>query len=396
LSSHPTKVLILGSGELGKELALEAHKLGVEVVAVDRYDNAPAMHLAHRKYVVEMLNGNAIKEIIRRENPEAIIPEVESIDVEVLRELESEGFLIIPNAEAVRICMNRIRLRELIAKTLGLPTTKYFIAEDYVDVINACDKVGYPCILKPEMSSSGHGHVVIEKPLSDEGFRRAYEYALTSSRGLSSKVIVEEYVELESEFTILTYRYLNHNDEIVTNVLQPIEHWRYGRFHYIESWQPSSRSSEVLSICKDYSVRIVEYLGGLGVYGVELFLTKDGRILVSEVAPRPHDTGFVTLVTQDLSEFTIHLRASLRLPIPDVNLISSGASYALYTDLDNIWGPKYYGLSEVFRISGVDVRIFGKPFTYPGRRMMVLLARGSDVSEARAKLREAIGKIRIL
>lgn len=354
------------------------------------------MHLAHRKYVVEMLNGNAIKEVIRRENPEAVIPEVESVDVEVLRELEAEGFLIIPNAEAVRICMNRIRLRELIAKTLALPTTKYFIAEDYEDVIKACDTVGYPCILKPEMSSSGHGHVVIEKPLSDDEFRKAYEYALTSSRGLSNKVIVEEYVELESEFTFLTYRYLNHSNEVVTNVLKPIEHWRYGLFHYIESWQPSNRPSKILSICKDYSVRIAEYLGGLGVYGVELFLTKDGRILVSEVAPRPHDTGFVTLVTQDLSEFAIHLRASLRFPIPTVDLISSGASYALYTDLDNIWGPKYYGLSEAFKIGGVDVRIFGKPFTYPGRRMMVLLARAADVGEARAKLREVIGKIRIL
>lgn len=395
LTSHATKVLLLGSGELGKEIAIEAHKLGVEVVAVDRYDNAPAMHLTHRKYVVNMLDGKAIKEIVRREMPDAVIPEVESIDVEALKELESEGFLIIPNAEAVKICMNRVTLRKLIAETLGLPTTKYFIAGDYSEVIKGCELVGYPCIIKPEMSSSGHGHMVIKEPLSDDGFYKAYEYAIRSGRGLSSKVLVEEYVGLEAEFTLLTYRYLNSDNVLVTKVLEPIEHWRYGYFHYVESWQPSSKPLEILNACKEYALKIVERLGGLGIYGVELFLTKDGRVLVSEVAPRPHDTGFVTLVTQDLSEFAIHLRASLRLPLPNVNLISAGASYAVYTELENVWGPEYYGLSKMFEVDGVDVRIFGKPYTYPGRRMMVLLSRGIDVGGARAKLRKAVNKVYI-
>ncbi|MEM0051100.1 MAG: formate-dependent phosphoribosylglycinamide formyltransferase [Sulfolobales archaeon] len=393
LSSKSTKVLLLGSGELGKELALEAHKLGLEVVAVDRYDNAPAMHLAHRKYVINMLDGRAVKEVVYRERPDVVIPEVEAVDTGALKELESEGYFIAPNAEAVRVCMNRVELREFLSKKLELPTTKYVVVSSEEELINACDVVGYPCIVKPEMSSSGHGHTVIRTPLSEGELRNAYRYAVASGRGLSRRVIVEEFVDLLTEFTVLTYRYVTPSNEVFISTLEPVEHWRYGHFHYIESWQPSIRDEDILRKCREYAVKIVEALGGYGIYGVELFLTKDGRLLVSEVAPRPHDTGFVTLVTQDLSEFAIHLRAALRLPIPKVNLISAGASYAVYTDLDGVWGPKYYGIHEVLSVEGVDIRIFGKPSTYRGRRMAVLLARGVDVYEARSKLRKVLNKL---
>ncbi|MEM0453396.1 MAG: formate-dependent phosphoribosylglycinamide formyltransferase [Sulfolobales archaeon] len=395
LSSNSIKVLLLGGGEIGKEIALEAHKLGIEVVVVDRYDNAPAMHIAHRKYVINMLDGDAIKNIVRRENPNLIIPEIEAINTEALKELEAEGCIIAPNAEAVKICMNRIELRNFISKSLGLPTTNYFVANDEYEVIKGCDSIGYPCIIKPEMSSSGHGHVVVNTPLKEREYYELYRDVLSRSRGNSRRVIVEEFVKLNTEFTILTYRSLLPSEEVITDTLEPIEHWRYGKFHYIESWQPSMKPADLLSRCREYSMRVVNALGGLGIYGVELFLTSDGRVLVSEVAPRPHDTGFVTLVTQDLNEFAIHLRSSLRLPVAKVNLISAGASYAVYAEEGVVWGPQYYGLCSVLSAEGVDVRIFGKPSTYPGRRVAVLIARGLTVDEARSKLHSVKDKIRI-
>lgn len=395
LTSSSVKILLLGGGELGKELALEAHKLGVEVIVVDRYDNSPAMHVAHRKYVLNMFDGNAIKDVVRREGPNVIIPEIEAIDTTALKDLESEGYVVVPNAEAVRVCMNRIELREFIAKTLKIPTTKYLIVDDESNLGRACDRIGYPCIVKPEMSSSGHGHIVVREPLRDHDYYRVYRLAISSSRGVSRRVIVEEYVKLLSEYTVIAFRSLQPNGEVITRTLEPVEHWRYGKFHYIESWQPSSSSEGVLSRCRDYAVRVAEALGGLGVYGVELFLTDDGRVLVSEVAPRPHDTGFVTLVTQDLSEFAIHLRASLRLPIPKVSLISAGASFAVYSEDEGVWGPKFYGVCDVLNVEGVDVRIFGKPNTYKGRRMAVILARGATAEEARAKLRKVANLLRI-
>jgi len=279
---------------------------------------------------------------------------------------------------------------------LGLPTTKYVIAGSADEVVNACDRVGYPCIIKPEMSSSGHGHVVIRSATSDSDLMKAYEYAVAHGRGVSQRVIVEEFVELDAEFTVLTFRHVLPSGEVVTRTLEPVEHWRYGRFHYVESWQPSDKQPELLEVCRDYAVRVVSELGGLGIYGVELFLTKDGRVLVNEVAPRPHDTGLVTLVTQDINEFAIHLRAALGLPIPKVNLISAGASYAIYAEYDNVWGPKYFGVHEVLSIDGVDLRIFGKPYTYSGRRMAVVLARGATASEARSKAQRVARCIKIV
>jgi phosphoribosylglycinamide formyltransferase 2 len=381
------KLLLLGSGELGKEVAIEAQRLGVEVVAVDRYDWAPAMHVAHRRYVIDLMNPEAVKAVVRKERPDVVVPEIEAIAVDALEELEGEGYTIIPNARAVRIAMNRIELRRFAAEELGLPTTRYAFASNEEETFEACERVGYPCLVKPEMSSSGHGHFKVVEP-SREATARAYEYAVKHSRGRSRRVIVEEFVNLETEFTVLAYRYLS-DGRVVTGVCEPVEHWRYGQYHYIESWQPSSRGPDVLRRAVEIGVRVAEGLGGLGVFGVEVFLTKDGRVLFSEVAPRPHDTGMVTMVTQELSEFAIHVRAVLGLPVPKPRVVCPGASLAIYTDLENSWAPRLCGLSRVLEIPGVDLRFFGKPFTYRGRRLAVLLARGSTVEEALEKVRQA-------
>jgi len=381
------KVLILGGGELGKEVAIEAQRLGVEVVVVDRYDWAPAMHVAHRRYVIDLTNPNALKAVIRREKPYAVIPEIEAVAVEALEELEGEGYFIVPNAKAVKIAMNRVTLRKYAAETLGLPTTKYAFAENVDEAVDACEKVGYPCLIKPEMSSSGHGHVKVLNPSTD-AVKAAYEYAVSHARGRSRKVIVEEYVPLETEFTVLTYRYVD-DGHVNTEACDVVEHWRYGKYHYIESWQPSLRPKDVIDKAREIGLAVANGLGGLGIFGVEVFLTKDGRVLFSEVAPRPHDTGMVTMVTQELSEFAIHVRSVLGLPVPKPKVISPGASLAIYTDKDGLWSPKLYGVYETLKTPGVDLRVFGKPYTYRDRRMAVLLARGSSVEEALNKVREA-------
>lgn len=388
------KILLLGGGELGKEVAIEAQRLGVEVVVVDRYDWAPAMHVAHRRYVIDMLNSNAVKAVVERENPDAIIPEIEAISYEALEELEARGYFVVPNARAVRVAMNRIELRRFAAEVLGLPTTRYAFAENPDEAVEACEKVGYPCLIKPEMSSSGHGHAKVLKP-STTAVKEAYSYAVLHARGKSRRVIVEEFVNLETEFTVLTYRYVGDSNNVVTETCEPVEHWRYGKYHYVESWQPSEKSKEVLEKAREIGIRTAEGLGGLGIFGVEVFLTKDGRILFSEVAPRPHDTGMVTMASQELSEFAIHVRAVLGLPVPKSRVLTPAASIAIYTDVDNVWAPRISGVYEAMMISGVDVRVFGKPFTYRDRRMAVVLARGSTVEEALEKARKAASYIAI-
>ncbi len=385
------KVMLLGGGELGKEVAIEAQRLGVEVVVVDRYDWAPAMHVAHRRYIIDMLNPNAVKALVEREKPDVIIPEVEAISYEALEELESKGFFVVPNARAVKIAMNRIELRMFAAEQVGLPTTKYAFALNSDEAVEACDKVGYPCLIKPEMSSSGHGHVKILES-NPNNIKKAYEYAVSHARGKSRRVIIEEFVDLETEFTVLTYRYVSDKG-VETESCEPVEHWRYGRYHYIESWQPSTKSSAILEKAREIGIRIVNALGGLGIFGVEVFLTKDGRVLFSEVAPRPHDTGMVTMASQELSEFAIHVRAVLGLPIPKPRLLSSAASIAIYTDKENLWAPRIKGVYEAMNIEGVDLRVFGKPYTYRDRRMAVILARGGTVEEALNKARRAASYI---
>ncbi|MEM3926759.1 MAG: formate-dependent phosphoribosylglycinamide formyltransferase [Desulfurococcaceae archaeon] len=386
--SKPLKILLLGSGELGKEVAIEAIRLGFEVIAVDRYDMAPAMHVSSRRYVVDMLNENAVKAIVRRENPDVIIPEIEAIAADTLIDLEKEGYHIVPNAMAVKIAMNRIELRKLAAEKLGLPTTRYYFAENHEEAIEGCEKVGYPCIIKPEMSSSGHGHVKVME-FNRERIISAYNYAISHARGKSKKVIIEEFVPLETEFTVLTYRYIGQDGKVITETCEPVEHWRYGKYHYIESWQPSDKPANVLEKAREIGIKVANGLGGLGIFGVEVFLTTDGRVLFSEVAPRPHDTGMVTMVTQELSEFAIHVRAAVGLPVPRPKIISPGASIAYYVDEDNAWDCSLSGVSKALSIPGVDIRVFGKPYTYRDRRMAVILARGDNVKEALEKARLA-------
>ena len=386
------RILLLGSGELGKEMAIESQRLGVEVVAVDRYDMAPAMHVAHRRYVINMMDGKAIKAIVRREVPDAVIAEIEAINTDALVELEEEGFRVVPNARAVKVCMNRVELRRLAAEKLGLPTTKYYVAESPSDVERACKDLGYPCLIKPEMSSSGHGHVIIKsRDGVEEGFRRAVEHA----RGASRKVIVEEFVEIDREFTVLTYRH-RVGGSIETRTLIPIEHQRpRGVFHYVESWHPPTANESVLKTAREMAIKVVDELGGLGIYGVELMLTRDGRLLFSEVAPRPHDTGLVTLVSTDINEFQIHVRAALGFQIPEVKLVTPAASHVIIADNEG-YAPRFIGIEEALAIPGVQVRLFGKPSTYRGRRMGVVLAVGDTVNEARERARLAASKIKVI
>ena len=388
-----TKIMLLGSGELGKEIAIEAQRLGVEVIAVDRYDWAPAMHVAHRRYVIDMFDSNAIKAVVEREKPDVIIPEIEAVSCEALEELESRGYFVVPDAKAVRIAMNRIELRKFAAEKLGLPTTRYAFAENPDEAVEACDKVGYPCLIKPEMSSSGHGHVKVFEP-NPKIVREAYNYAIAHARGRSRRVIVEEFVQLETEFTVLTYRYVSDSG-VATETCEPVEHWRYGEYHYVESWHPPTKSVNILNQAREIGIKIADGLGGLGVFGVEVFLTRDGRVLFNEVAPRPHDTGIVTMASQELSEFAIHVRAVLGLPVPKPRIISAAASVAIYAEKDGVWAPKIRGVYEALKIEGVNILFFGKPFTYRGRRMAVVIARGKTVAEALEKARKAASHISI-
>ena len=395
LGSNAVKLLLLGGGELGKEIALEAQRLGVEVIVADRYDWAPAMHIAHRKYVIDLLDYSAIKAIVEREKPDVIVPEIEAVNIDVLEELEAKGYHVAPNAKAVRVAMNKLELRKFAVK-IGLPTTRYRFASSWREVYEACEEVGPPCLVKPEMSSSGHGHYKMVSVDIGEA-RKAYEHAVSSSRGASRRVIVEEYVELETEFTVIAYRWVDvGKGGITTNVMEPIEHWRYGEYHYIESWQPSTRSKDLLAKAKNIALRVAEALGGLGVFGVELLYTRNGKLLFSEVAPRPHDTGLVTIVSQDVSEFEAHVRAVLGLPIPEIKVLTPAASMAIYTDLDGEWYPIIKGVYEATKIPGVKLLFFGKPFTYRGRRMAVVIARGETVEEARRRAREAAKRVRVV
>ncbi len=395
LGPRSAKILLLGGGELGKEVIIEAQRLGLETIVVDRYHMAPAMQVAHRYYVINMLDYDALIKIVHREDPIAIIPEIEAINTDALKDLEEEGYNIIPNADAVAITMNRIELRKFAAERLGLPTTKYKFASNEEEAYEACERVGYPCLMKPEMSSSGHGHVRIMESKPKNEIIEAYRESIKHARGDSRRIIVEEFVGLETEFTVLAYRWVSE-EGIKTNVIEPIEHWRHGEFHYIESWQPSERDAGLLKRCKELGLKVAEGLGGLGIYAIELLLTKDGRLLFSEVAPRPHDTGMVTLLSQDLSEFAIHVRATIGLPIPEVKVVTPAATYAVYTDLKNSWYPNLEGVYDTLKIPGVNVRWFGKPSTYPGRRMAVILARAETPSKARHKVSLAASMLKIV
>jgi len=380
LKSDSIKILLLGSGELGKEVAIEANRLGCEVIAVDRYPNAPAMLVAQKSYVIDMKNKEQVLDVIRREKPDFVLPEIEAINIDALFEAEKEGIHVIPNAEAVNKTMNRKNIRVFAAETLGLKTSKYEFVSTLEDLQSACDKLGYPVVVKPIMSSSGHGQSIVK---SKEEVITAWEFAKEDARGSADELIVEEFIDFDYEITLLTAK---NDNEIV--FCPPIGHIQSGG-DYIFSWQEMEMSEIALNKAKEIAKKIVEGLGGRGIFGVELFVKGD-EVYFSEVSPRPHDTGLVTLITQSQSEFALHIRAVLNLPL-GFEFITPGASAAFKADKDS-YNPTFEIDPSIYSINSRFV-VFGKPESHPGRRMGVLLVSDKDAKEALKQAKLLIQKI---
>lgn len=378
------KALLLGSGELGKEVALELQRYNVEVIACDKYPNAPAMQVAHRSHVFNMLDGEELRKVIEQERPDHIIPEVEAIATPVLCQLEKEGFHVTPTAEAALLTMNREGIRRLAAETLGIPTSNYRFASTYEEFVDAVNTIGIPCVVKPIMSSSGHGQSVIKKT---EDIERAWKIAQEGGRAGAGRVIVEGFVDFDYEITLLTVRSISG-----TTYCQPIGHVQVdGDYRY--SWQPQPMTDEALLKAQDIAKKVTDALGGFGIFGVEMFI-KGNDVIFSEVSPRPHDTGMVTMISQDLSEFGLHARALLGLPVPDIRFYGPSASRAIVVEgeTDKI---EMDNLEEVLSEPGVQIRIFGKPEIKGHRRMGVILATASTVEEARNKAERAYNKLKV-
>ena len=373
LKSNRTKIMLLGSGELGKEVAIEANRLGCEVVAVDRYANAPAMLVAQNSYVVDMKNKEALLEIIRREKPDYILPEIEALSIEALFEAEKEGFNVIPNAEAVNKTMHRKNIRVFAAEELGLKTSKYKFVRSLEELNEAVQEIGIPCVVKPVMSSSGHGQSIIK---SQEDIIKAWEFALEDARGSADELIVEEFIHFDYEITLLTAR--NGNETIFC---PPIGHIQKDG-DYIFSWQPMQMSEVALKKSQEIAKKITDGLGGKGIFGVELFVAGD-EVYFSEVSPRPHDTGMVTMITQTQSEFALHIRAVLGLPL-GFEFIKEGTSAAFKADVDS-YNPTFEVDDSLFSENSRFV-VFGKPESHKGRRMGVLLVSGEDSLQKAKKM----------
>ena len=373
-SPTATKVVLCGSGELGKEFVIELQRYGVEVIALDKYANAPAMQVADRSYVVSMLDGQALREIIEREKPNYIVPEIEAIATQTLLELEKEGYNVIPTAKATWLTMNREGIRRLAAEELGLPTSPYRFAATEEEFKEAVKVIGMPCVVKPIMSSSGHGQSVVR---SEADIDPAWHYAQEGGRAGAGKVIVEGFVDFDYEITQLTVRHIGG-----TSFLEPVGHVQKDG-DYRESWQPQAMSPVAKAKAQDIARRITDALGGRGIFGVELFV-KDDDVIFSEVSPRPHDTGMVTMITQDLSQFALHARAVLGLPIPNIRFLGPGASRAVVVEGDSTQ-LAFSNLDKVLEQPDTQLRLFGKPEVHGHRRMAVLLARAESVSEAREK-----------
>ena len=384
LSSTATRVLLCGSGELGKEVVIELQRLGVEVIAVDRYPNAPAMQVAHRAYVLSMLDGAALREIIEKEKPNLIVPEIEAIATETLVELENEGFTVIPTARAAQLTMNREGIRRLAAETLGLPTSPYRFAESYEAYRAAIDEIGLPCVIKPIMSSSGKGQSTISN--TDE-IDTAWSYSQEGGRTGAGGIIIEGFVEFDYEITLLTVR---HRDG--TSFCQPIGH-RQQEGDYRESWQPQPMSEVAREKAEKIATEITQALGGQGLFGVELFIRGD-EVIFSEVSPRPHDTGLVTLISQDLSEFALHARAILGLPIPNITQHGPSASSVILVEGDSEQ-TQFLNLEQALQAPDTQLRLFGKPEVHGRRRMGVALARDNDIATARDKANQAAAAVTI-
>lgn len=389
LSSSATKVMLLGSGELGKEVIIALQRLGVETIAVDRYANAPGHQVAHRAHVINMADGQVLRALIEQERPDIIVPEIEAIATDMLVEIEQMGLAtVIPTARAARLTMNREGIRCLAAETLGMPTSPYAFASSLDELRSAIDGgIGYPCIVKPVMSSSGKGQSRIENAGEVEA---GWNYAASGSRVNQGRVIVEGVIHFDYEITQLTVRALDVNGEVGTYFCEPIGHVQV-HGDYVESWQPQVMSPVALERSREIARKITDNLGGLGIFGVELFIKGD-EVWFSEVSPRPHDTGMVTMCSQRQSEFDLHARAILGLPV-DISLHAPGASAVIYGQLE-ARGIAFSGVSEALSVPQSDVRLFGKPESFARRRMGVALANGADTDEARVRAKLAASRVK--
>jgi phosphoribosylglycinamide formyltransferase 2 len=384
LSPTATKVLMLGSGELGKEVVIELQRLGVEVIAADRYPNAPAMQVAHRSHVLSMLDGEALRRVVELEKPDLIVPEIEAIATDTLVELEKEGFHVVPTARATQLTMNREGIRRLAAEELGLPTSAYRFAATEAEYLAAIDAIGLPCVIKPIMSSSGKGQSLVR---TSEEIAPAWQYAQEGGRAGAGKVIVEGFVEFDYEITMLTVRHSGG-----TSFCPPVGHIQI-KGDYRESWQPHPMTAAAIAEAQRVAGAITEALGGRGLFGVELFVKGD-HVIFSEVSPRPHDTGLVTLISQDLSEFALHARAILGLPIPNIHLHGPSASCAVLVEGESSQ-VVFSGLEKVLAAPDTQLRLFGKPTVSGQRRMAVTLARRPTVEAARAAARDAAAALEV-
>ena len=385
LSGSASRVLLLGAGELGKEVVIELQRLGVETIAVDRYANAPAMQVAHRAHVLDMLDGAALRRVIEAEKPDLVVPEIEAIATETLVEMESEGWHVIPTARAARLTMNREGIRRLAAETLGVATSPYLFATNEAEFLAAIDSIGTPCVVKPVMSSSGKGQSTVTTP---DAALRSWEYARTWARGGADKVIVEGFVEFDYEITLLTVRHAGG-----VTFCAPIGHRQEGG-DYQESWQPQPMSASALAECQRIAALVTGELGGQGLFGVEFFI-RDEKVWFSEVSPRPHDTGMVTMISQDISEFALHARAILGLPIPGIRLFGPSASAVILAHGDSSQ-VAFGNLDAALAAPDTQIRLFGKPQVRGERRMGVALARAETVAAARAKAIAAAAAVDVL
>lgn len=384
MSGTAKKAMLCGSGELGKEVAIELMRYGVEVIACDRYENAPAMQVAHRSYVFSMLDGKRLREVVEAEHPDLIIPEVEAIATGTFLELEKEGYKVIPTANATVLTMNREGIRRLAAETLGLKTSAYRFADNFQDFTAAVKEVGIPCVVKPVMSSSGHGQSVVK---SEDDIRKSWEISQEGGRAGAGRVIVESFVDFDYEITLLTVRHSGG-----TTCLEPVGHHQVDG-DYRESWQPQPMSNCALDKAREVAKAITSALGGYGIFGVEMFIKGD-EVIFSEVSPRPHDTGMVTMISQDMSEFALHARAVLGLPIPEVKFYGPSASKAIVVegDSDHV---EFGNLDAVLEEPGVQLRLFGKPEVHGHRRFGVILATDISIEEALAKAERAYSKLTV-
>ncbi|MBA3459380.1 MAG: formate-dependent phosphoribosylglycinamide formyltransferase [Deltaproteobacteria bacterium] len=385
LSAGATRVLLLGAGELGKEVVLELQRFGVELIACDRYANAPAMQVAHRSHVIDMLDRAALRRVVETEKPHLIVPEIEAIATQELIALEAEGWTVIPTAQAARLTMDREAIRRVAAEELDLPTARYQFADTFDELKSAAKTLGWPVVIKPIMSSSGKGQSVAK---TEADLEKSWQYAQTGGRTGAGRVIVEEFIQFESEITMLTVRAVNG-----TMFCDPVGHRQVGG-DYVESWQPHPMSALQIERSQAVAKRITDRLGGRGIFGVELFLLSDDRVMFSEVSPRPHDTGMVTMGTQVWSQFALHARAILGLPIPTIRRHSAGASVALRAD-GELRSPVLDGLTSAYSTPNVDVRFFGKPNAVARRRLGVVLATGDTADVALATAKRVAGELQL-